>query len=333
MATIYQVSELAGVSLATVSRVMNNNTRVSDKTKQKVLKAMAELGYQPNSIAQSLASNRSNSVGVLVSELHGPFFGDMMSAIEDTLRLEGKHTIITSGHSDEERECASIEFLLGRKCDALILHAEAVSDEYLLSLESRGIEFVLINRYIEQIKNRCIRLDNKQGGYLATQHLINLGHRNLAYISGPKWKQDAQERLQGHKQALADAGISFDEVLCFEGDYRQSSGSKGLDWLRAHAPEFSGVICANDEMASGVMTRARQLNLDVPSELSVVGFDNIIYASYLYPTLTTIDYPIYEMGRMAAKYILKQVYEKKNLDIKSVFVPKLKVRDSSVESV
>ncbi|WP_105168300.1 LacI family DNA-binding transcriptional regulator [Pseudoalteromonas sp. T1lg23B] len=331
MATIYQVSELAGVSLATVSRVMNNNTKVSDKTKQKVLKAMAELGYQPNSIAQSLASNRSNSVGVLVSELHGPFFGDMMSAIEDTLRLEGKHTIITSGHSDEERERASIEFLIGRKCDALILHAEAVTDEYLLELEVRGIEFVLINRYIQQIENRCIRLDNKQGGYLATQHLIKLGHQKLAYISGPKWKQDAQERLQGHKQALADAKIEFDDALCFEGDYQQSSGAKGLDWLYEHAPQFTCVVCANDEMASGVMTRARQLGIDVPSELSVVGFDNIIYASYLYPTLTTIDYPIYEMGKMAAKYILKQVYEKKNLDIKSVFVPKLEVRDSSIE--
>ncbi|MBD1582124.1 LacI family DNA-binding transcriptional regulator [Pseudoalteromonas sp. S16_S37] len=330
MVTIYQVSELAGVSLATVSRVMNNNAKVSDKTKQKVLDAMAELGYQPNSIAQSLASNRSNSVGVLVSELHGPFFGDMMSAIEETLRHEGKHTIITSGHSDEQREKQSIEFLIGRKCDALILHAEAVSDEYLLELERRGIEFVLINRYIESLKNRCICLDNRQGGYLATQHLLNLGHRHLVYISGPLWKQDAQARLTGHKQALNEAKIAFTQAQLFEGDYRQDSGCKGLDYFLERGQKFTAIVCANDEMASGVMSRARELGIEVPDELSIVGFDNIIYASYLYPTLTTIDYPIYDMGKMAAYSILKTVYNKKEVQVTPVFVPQLKARGSSV---
>ncbi|BBN81685.1 transcriptional regulator [Pseudoalteromonas sp. A25] len=333
MATIYQVSELAGVSLATVSRVMNNNAKVSDKTKQKVLDAMAELGYQPNSIAQSLASNRSNSVGVLVSELHGPFFGDMMSAIEDTLRLEGKHTIITSGHSDEQREKESIEFLIGRKCDALILHAESVSDEYLVELEARGIEFALMNRYIESLASRCICLDNRQGGYLATRHLLELGHRQLAYISGPMWKQDAQARLVGHKQALQEHKIAFTQAQLFEGDYRQESGGKGLDYFLNRGQKFTAIVCANDEMASGVMSRARELGIGIPSELSVVGFDNIIYASYLYPTLTTIDYPIYDMGKMAANLILKTVYSKKDVSVKPIFVPKLKARGSSIQRV
>jgi LacI family transcriptional regulator len=130
MATIYEVSKLAGVSLATVSRVMNNNANVSDATRKKVTLAMEELGYRPNSIAQSLASNCSNSAGLLVSELKGPFYGPMMSGIENTLRKQGKHVIITAGHSDAEREQQGIEFLISRNCDALILHVEAVSDEY-----------------------------------------------------------------------------------------------------------------------------------------------------------------------------------------------------------
>ena len=128
MATIYQVSEAAGVSLATVSRVMNGNAKVSERTRKKVEEAMAKLGYQPNAIAQSLASNRTNSVGLLVSELHGSYFGDLMSTVEQVLKQNGKHVFITAGHVDESREKEAIEFLQSRRCDALILHAEAVSD-------------------------------------------------------------------------------------------------------------------------------------------------------------------------------------------------------------
>ncbi|MGH8168731.1 MAG: LacI family DNA-binding transcriptional regulator, partial [Woeseiaceae bacterium] len=145
MATIYEVSRLAGVSLATVSRVMNNSARVTDKTRQKVLSAMEELGYRPNSIAQSLASNRSNSVGIMVPELHGPFFSTMLSGIEAELRGAKKHVIITVGHSDEEKEIDGIEFLMSRNCDALILHVDAVSDAWLVELHRKATPIVLIN--------------------------------------------------------------------------------------------------------------------------------------------------------------------------------------------
>ena len=139
MATIYQVSEAAGVSLATVSRVMNGNAKVSERTRKKVEDAMASLGYQPNAIAQSLASNRTNSVGLLVSELHGSYFGDLMSTVEHVLKQNGKHVIITAGHVDEKREHEAIEFLKSRRCDALILHAEAVSDDYLKTLDLKEV--------------------------------------------------------------------------------------------------------------------------------------------------------------------------------------------------
>jgi LacI family transcriptional regulator len=159
MATIYEVSKLAGVSLATVSRVMNNNTNVSDATRKKVTVAMTQLGYRPNSIAQSLASNCSNSVGLLVSELQGPFYGPMMSGIETAFRKQSKHVIIAAGHSDEEREQQAIEFLISRNCDGLILHVEAISDDYLIELSKGKTPFVLINRYIRELASRCIILN------------------------------------------------------------------------------------------------------------------------------------------------------------------------------
>ncbi|WP_105188794.1 LacI family DNA-binding transcriptional regulator [Pseudoalteromonas sp. T1lg48] len=331
MATIYEVSKAAGVSLATVSRVMNGNVKVSDRTREKVLKAMAELGYKPNSIAQSLASNRSNSVGLLVSALHGSFFGNMMSTVEDVLRKAGKHVVITAGHSDEQQEKNAIEFLLDRRCDALILHAEAVSDEYLLELSQRDVEVVLINRRIEQMAERCFYTDNELGGYLATKAAIDKGHSDIAYISGPLFKQDAKERLEGHKRALREANIAFDSELLIEGGFHEAEGAQGYLQLTAVNKPFTALICANDEMASGAMTAARERGVRIPEQLSVVGFDDVLFARYLYPKLTTIDNPIQKMGNGAAHWVLEHVYkQKKPHQHINLFVPKLIMRDSLV---
>lgn len=328
MATIYEVSELAGVSLATVSRVMNKNARVSDKTKQKVLDAMEQLGYRPNSIAQSLASNRANSVGILVSELHGPFFGQMMAGIESELRAAGKHVIITTGHSEEDKEKDGIEFLISRNCDAIIAHVEALSDEYLIELSQGKTPIYLMSRYVEGLKDNCISLDNELGGYLATKAMIEHGHTDIAYIAGPQFKADASDRLTGHKRALAESNIEFNETLFYIGDFKETGGSKGLEHFVEKKFNFTALVCANDEMASGAMKYAREHGYQLPQDLSVVGFDNIIFASYLYPTLTTIDNPVARMGEMAARLVLKDIYQVKKLDIDRVFNPSLISRNS-----
>lgn len=330
MATIYEVSKLAGVSLATVSRVMNKNANVSDKTKAKVLAAMAELGYRPNTIAQSLASNRSNSIGLVISELHGPFYGPLMAGVENECRQHGKHVIIAAGHSDEAKEKDSIEFLINRSCDALILHVEAVSDDYLRELSQGPTPIVLINRYVQGLSGPCITLDNRLGGYLATKHLLELGHRQFAYISGPLWKQDAQERLAGHQQALAEYSLPFNQQSLFEGDYQETGGSEGLAALLAMRIPFTALVCANDEMASGALTVAREQALQVPQQLSIIGFDNVLLTRYLFPKLSTVNYPINDMGRMAVRYIIKQVYQQYQGPLSNLFTPELVARDSTL---
>lgn len=327
MATIYQVSELAGVSLATVSRVMNNNARVSEKTTAKVKAAMEQLGYRPNSVAQSLASNRTNSVGILVSELHGPFYGAMMSSIETQLRSAAKHAIIAAGHSNEEDERDGIEFLIGRNCDALILHVEAVSDEYLIELSQGSTPIVLINRYIPSIAEQCISLNNESGGYQATKSLIEQGHKDIAYISGPLWKDDANNRFAGHKRAISENGLTFDPKLMIESNFTDTGGVEAMTELLKQNQPISAVVCANDEMASGAMGVIREQGLDIPSDISVMGFDNVTFASYLYPKLSTIDYPIFAMGQMAARLVLNRVY-KKELAVEHLFEPQLVLRGS-----
>ncbi|MCI2283054.1 LacI family transcriptional regulator [Colwellia sp. MSW7] len=328
MATIYEVSSLAGVSLATVSRVINNNARVSDKTRQKVEKAMSELGYRPNSIAQSLASNCTNSVGILVSELHGPFFGQMMAGIEAELRAAGKHVIITPGHSEEDKEKEGIDFLISRNCDALIIHVEGLTDEYLIELSKGKTPIYFMSRIIPDLKENCIYLDNELGGYLATKALIEHGHTNIAYIGGPQFKPDSQNRLTGHKRALAEHKIPFNDTLYVEGDFKETGGKKGLKhFLNAKTP-FTALVCANDEMASGAMTYAREHDFSLPKDLSIIGFDNIIFSRHIYPKLTTINNPVDEMGKMAAKLVLKNVYHHKDLIINHSFDPALIERDS-----
>jgi len=332
MATIYEVSKLAGVSLATVSRVMNKNTRVSDKTRDKVLEAMDQLGYRPNTIAQSLASNRSNSIGILVSELHGPFFGQMMAGIESEIRAAGKHVIITTGHSEIDKEKDGIEFLISRNCDAIIVHVEAVSDEYLTELSKKETPIYLMSRHVDAISDNCISLDNELGGYLATKHIIEQGHKNIAYIGGPQFKADASDRLKGHKRALSEYNIHFSDQLFFEGDFKENGGNDGLKHFIKSKKSFSALVCANDEIASGAMKYAREHGYNIPSDLSIIGFDNVNFANYLYPKLTTIENPVGEMGKMAAKLVLKDVYQQKNIVVQHLFQPNLIERDSVVHA-
>ena len=331
MATIYEVSKLAGVSLATVSRVMNDSDKVRAKTRQKVEAAMRQLGYRPNTIAQSLASKRSNAVGILVPELHGPFFGVLLGAIENELREHGKHVIITAGHSDAEREKAGIEFLESRRCDALILYVFEVTDDYILSLSELSIPVVLISRSVSGMADDCVTLDNQLGGYVATRALLELGHREVACITGPLWKNDARDRFEGYKNALEEFGVEFDPRLVAEGDYEEASGRSSMEQLLGAGVPFSALFCANDEMAAGAIAVARSHSIVIPDDLSIVGYDNVNFARYMNPQLSTVDYPIEEMGRMAARCVLRDTYGHENLDIRYRFEPQLIRRDSIAE--
>jgi len=329
MATIYEVSKLAGVSLATVSRVMNDSGRVSENTRDKVLKAMNELDYAPNAFAQSLASNRSNCVGVLVSEMHGPIFGAMLSGIEAELSQSGKTAVFAVGHSDAEKEKEGIKFLASRNCDALILHVEALPNAYFRERKGRMLPFVLLNRSGRDIGENCVSLDNKLGGYLATQSLLDFGHRRIGYISGPLGWSDARDRLAGHRKALSEAGIDFDERALVEADYTEAASSQATERLINSGLGLTAIVCANDEMAAAAMEVIRRQGLTIPGDLSVVGFDNVYWARYLYPRLTTIDYPIDEMSRAAAHWVLREVYHRGPDSIPQKYKPRLMQRESS----
>lgn len=333
MVTIKQVSEHAGVSSATVSRVLNNPQSVKEPTREKVQAAIKALGYRHNVIAASLASNKTNTVGYVVPELHGYFFGSMMSGTESVLRKANKHMFVTAGHSNEKMEKEAIEDLMARRCDALILHVEAIDDDYLIELAKDNVPFVVVNRYIPAIAEQCIALDNKLGGYQATKALIDKGHSAIAYIAGSLWKADGRDRLNGHIKALQEAGLEYDPRLMVEGDFRTETGITAVNELLEKGVHFTGLACANDEMASGALEGLRNHGKRVPEQIAVVGFDDVEFARYLTPRLTTVEYPTTQIGEMAAKWILSTVYEQRNFEFEHVLKPTLVQRESCGEKL
>lgn len=328
MATIYQVSELANVSLATVSRVINNSSAVKKETREKVEQAMLALNYKPNSVAKSLASNRSDCIGVLVTELEHAFFSSMMAAVEAECRKYGKHTIVAASGVGDGAEEEGIEFLISRNCDGLIIQVESISDEYLIKLAKGKIPFVVVNRYIEAISNNCIVMDNEEGEYLATKYLIEHGHKDIVYVTGPLNKNDARMRLQGYKRALNEFNIRFDQKRLYEGDYEQSGGQDAFNHFYNSSISFTAFLCANDEMATAVMAAARDKGIDIPNDLSVFGFDDLVFSRYTFPRLSTIEQPIKKMGTMAARIVLQQVYKQHVGPIQQYFTAKIIERES-----
>ena len=309
MITMKEVSDLAGVSQATVSRVINGSDRVTEKTRVRVNQAMQSLGYRPNSAAQSLASNRSNAIGMVVSELQGPFYGPMMAGVEQSLRQAHKHLIIAAGHGDAEQEREAIDFLVNRQVDGLLLMVERLDDDELVALNQR-VPVFLINHPVEALSNRCVSLDNELGGYRATRYLLDQGHRKIACVTGQIWKPDARDRLQGYHRAMAEAGIAVQKNWVVDSYFEFAGGFQAMETLINGGFDGTAVFAGNDEMAFGVLEAATHNGIAVPEQLSVIGFDNSLTAQYVKPKLTTLHFPMFEMAQASARMALDGIYNK-----------------------
>lgn len=328
MATIKEVSRLANVSVATVSRVVNGNKWVAGETQERVRAAMTQLGYIPNNAARALATNKTETIGMVVGDLSGPFYGDLMYQVEQEVRALGKHLIVTSGHGNWDDENDAIEFLLQRQVDALILHVDSISDEELFILSQRaGCPIVLVNRFVPELAKQCIHLDNELGGRLMTEYLLAQGHKHIACITGPLYKSDSRDRLQGYRQALDAAGIPYRAELVVEGDYTEPGGSLAMERLLRRDIPMTALLCSNDLMAYGAIRMAKSQGIAVPKQLSVAGYDNIVMSAYIEPGLTTVHVPIGQMGVQAGQLAVA-LADKKSHATQHHFDPTLVIRES-----
>ncbi|WP_456268494.1 LacI family DNA-binding transcriptional regulator [Kushneria sp. AK178] len=326
MPTIREVAARAGVSPATVSRVMKGEVRVNAETRSRVEAAIEALGYAPNAFARSLASNRLNGVGLVISHLAGPFMGRVMMTLEAALRRANVSLLVASGGGEAGREQEAVDFLLGRRCDGLIVHANALSNETLAGLAATT-PLVVFNRQVPQIADHCIHLDNEYGGYLATRHLLDQGHRRIACLTGPLRLQDAAGRLAGYRRALSEQGIEVDDRAIVEGDFTEGSGEQGMATLLARRVPMTAVVAGNDDMALGAMAALRARGCLMPQTVSLIGYDDEACSRHVTPALTTVHAPLEEMAEAAAQRLLALI-EGRTPTPASAFMPTLIERAS-----
>jgi LacI family transcriptional regulator len=303
--TISQVAAQAGVSAATVSRVFNGSPRVSEETRNQVLRAAEVLGYRPSAIARSLATRRGIGVGMVVGDLGEPYYAPMMRAAERELRARGQMLIVASGYNRREGELSAIEFLRDQRCAALLIHAGGLTDAELVELaDDDDVDVVVINRRIADLAGRCVWVDHAGAGRLAARYLIEAGHRALATVTGPLHIADAADRHEGFVAECRSHGIAIDAGCVIEGDYSLDSGARATRALLASGRPFTALFCGNDNMAVAAVEMLQREGVGVPGEVSVVGYDNAPIGAHSHPPLTTVEIPLAALGHAAAHLAL-----------------------------
>ena len=307
--SIKDIARTAGVSHSTVSRALGDSSLVSAETKARIQRLAQDMGYSPDAQAQSLVMGRTKTIGVVVTTIADPFIGEIVQAVESTARDHGYTVILVSSNAEHDREITAVEMLRSKRVDGVIVTSSRVGALYHDYLERLGVPVVLINSHSRQggLYTFAVNVDNQHGGCLATNHLIQLGHCRIGYLTGPADHSDDLDRLAGYRQALAQAGIPFDPALVAQGTGRADGGERALRVLLALQVPPTAVFCYNDVTAIGLMHAARQAGLSVPGDLAVVGFDDIPFASYIHPSLTTIAQPKLEMGKSAVAMMLALV--------------------------
>ena len=305
--SIKDIAKAAGVSHSTVSRSLRDSPLIMPDTKARIQRLAHEMGYIPNAWARSLVIGQTRAVGVVVTTIADPFIAEVVQGIENTAYEHDYTVILISSNSDPSREMAAVEMLRSKRVDSVIVTSSRVGALYQGRLERIGVPVVLINNHSEQSGRYLysITVDNQHGGYLATRHLIELGHRRIAYITGPSNHSSNTGRMVGYHQALTEANIPFDPALVVLGHGRVESGEQALSGLLEAAGQATAVFCYNDMTAIGLLRAARRSRLAVPQDLSIVGFDDIPFASYVCPSLTTLAQPQFEMGQQAMQMALE----------------------------
>lgn len=301
--TLLDVARLAGVSASTVSRILNGTAKVSDDKRLAVLAAIEKMHFAPNQMAQGLKKGRSMTIGIVVQDISSPFFDETLRGVDDGLKGTGYASVIVSGHWNAEEEIDRIRLLLARKVDGIILLSGRIDDAAILQFAGHR-PIVSTGRTLDTPSALGFKLDNEQGAHAAVRHLIELGHRRIAFITGPANNNDADERLQGYQRALREADIGYEAGLVMEGDFHEAGGLLAMNRLFDSQQQFSAVFAANDLSAYGARLCLYRKGIRVPDDISLIGFDDLPGSSYTTPPLTTIRQPLYDMGRIATTSLL-----------------------------
>ena len=307
MTTIRDVAERAGVSTTTVSHVVNGTRKVDPDTAARVSAAIDDLGYRPNALARSMRRGRTHTVGIVIPDIANPFFGDLARSLEDHMFEAGYSAIICNSDGDERKEVRYLDVLLSKKVDGLLLIAASQPSEGLRQLVESGPPTIVVDRELGDLPVSQVMVQNELGGYLAGRHLLELGHRDIGVIAGPGGLGTSARRLEGFERALHEAGVEIDKERIFRGDFRAASGRAAMDsWLLRGLPP-TAVFAENDLMAVGALSSAHAADLDVPGDISVVGFDGIPFGADVTPPLTTVAQNTDDVAAAAVEMLFERL--------------------------
>lgn len=327
--TIKDIAALTGVHLSTVSRVINGDPRISEKTRKDVLSVVEKMDYIPNKIAQGLKTKKTFTLGMLIPDITNPFFSEVARGAEDEANKNGYNIILCNSDDKLLKERTYLEVLKGRRVDGLILGTVHIKDESVLKLNKNNFPYVSVSRSIEGTNKNCITIDDMAGGMYATEHLIKLNHRRIAHISGPLKTKSAVDRLKGYKEALKKYNIPYIEDLVVAGDFKITGGHSAMKKLLKLGELPTAIFAANDLLALGAMEAIREGGFNIPGDFSLVGFNDIPVASLVYPPLTTIRQPMHRIGSLAVSMLIKIIEERGLAQEEITLKPRLIIRQST----
>lgn len=332
MSTMQEVAAKAGVSKATVSRVLSGKGYVSQETKDQVFKAIEETGYRPNLLARNLATSKSMCIGLVVTNTlyNGNYFSELISQAAKKLDANGRQLILVDGKNSAQEEQQAIEFLHDLRCDGIIIYPRFLSvDEMDSIIDKYKKPVMVVNRKLRKHQSHCIYCDHKGSSFQATKALIERGHRDIAFITGSMDSPTAIERLSGYKEALAQARLPVHDQLVVQGKWSPASGAAAVATLLANGVRFSALVASNDEMAIGAMKHLSDAGVKVPADVSVIGFDNIPTAPFLIPALSSVKDPVSDMVSEVINQIIAML-DGGYLSEQNQFTSDLILRDSVI---
>ncbi|KHE72874.1 LacI family DNA-binding transcriptional regulator [Halobacillus sp. BBL2006] len=327
MATIKDVAKRAGVAVSTASYALNGNEKVSAATVDKVLKAARELNYQKNGFASDLKRTKTNTIALILSDMSGPYFSELIKGVQE-VTASNQYDLIACSSVGGDRSTAT-KFLREKRVDGAIILAHNISTKAIEESAREDFPIVVLDRNVENPYAIHVEVNNRQGGYQATEHLIQNGHRSIGFVSGPIDSHDNEERFKGYMDALKDNNIPYQSRLKMGGEFTREGGYRATKMLIAQQNLPDAIFYANDEMAIGGLQAFHEKGISVPDDVSIVGFDDIQLSEYVHPPLTTVRQPKYEAGALSVHMIFQMLAGEKverNYNLSTEFVERSSVK-------
>src|SRR5271166_1650263 len=327
-ASIYDVARESGVSVFTVSAVVNNKSHVGKGLRERVEAAILKLGYRPNLIARSLANRRTHTIGMIVPDIANPFFPMVVRGAEDAAQRHGYNLLLCNSDDTLAKEASAIELLLSKRVDGILLTKAAgdLRPPLRQMIKEVNIPFVLVMRTYPKLTKDAVITDDYQGAYDAVCHLARSGRRRIGLIGGPRKVSNAQARWEGFHDALKAEGLAYEPDLDIEGDYRIESGFRAGHALLSHRPD--GIYVANHLMTVGLLKAAEEMGLRCPEDFGLVSFDDYPWLGVFRPRLTTVELPKHQLGIEAAELLIRRITGDRSKPILRKLQPELRIRES-----